>query len=69
MQRPPRLPVTFQLQYMRNNILRKKSKLQDNPKYSAVFINPDEPIEVRRIKGVFRRVANKAKADGKSVSY
>ena len=69
MVKPPPLRVTFQHQYMRDSILRKKSKLLNNPKYSSVYINPDEPIEVRRIKGMFRRIANRAKMDGKSVSY
>ena len=69
MVRPPPLRVSFQFQYMRDSILRKKSKLQDIPKFSTVFINPDEPLEVRRIKGVFRRVAIKAREDGKNVSY
>ena len=69
MLRSPPLRVTFQYQYMRDSILRKKSKLLDIPKFSTVFINPDEPIEVRRVKGIFRRVANRAKAAGKTVSY
>ena len=67
--RPPPLRVSFQYQYQRDNILHKKYKLQDKPKFSMVFINPDEPIEVRQIKGIFRRVANKAREDGKNVTY
>ena len=69
MPRPPPLRVSFQFQYMRDNILRKKSKLQENPQFSTVFINPDEPFEVRRIKGHFRKIAMKVREDGKTVTY
>ena len=66
---PPPLRETFQFQYQRNNILRKRSKLLNKPQFSSVDINPDESIEVRRIKGIFRRIANKAREAGKTVMY
>ena len=46
--------VTFQLNYMRNNPLRKKKDLIKIPKYAKLFINPDEPHEMRRNKGIFQ---------------
>ena len=66
---PPPLRVSFHFQYMRDNILRKKSKLLAKPKFANVFINPDEPLETRRVKGMFRRIAAKAREDGKEVTY
>ena len=38
-------------------------------KYAAIFINADEPADVRRMKGYFRRVAYKAKSLGKDVTF
>ena len=61
--------VTFQLIYMRNHLLRKKKDLALLPRFSNLFINPDEPQEIRRNKGFFRRVAVKARADGRDVVY
>ena len=61
--------VTFQLTYMRDNVLRKKKDLALLPRFADLYINPDEPHEIRRNKGFFRRVAAKARADGKEVTY
>ena len=36
-------------------------------KYATVFINPDEPVEIRRAKAIFRRIGYKARQDGKLV--
>ena len=60
--------VTFQFAYICNNILQRKSNLLKKAKYSSVFINADEPIEVRRKKGIFRRMAQKAREDGKTAT-
>ena len=38
-------------------------------KYQAAYINPDEPIEVRRNKAAFRMIAFKARSDGKTVTF
>ena len=42
------------------NLLRRKSKLADHVKFANMFVSPDEPIEQRRVRGIFRRVAQKA---------
>ena len=64
--RPPPVLVTFEQLHVRSGLLRQKSKLIDFPKFATVFINPDEPIEVRRNKATFRKIAFKARQDGKS---
>ena len=61
--------VTFQQIYMRDKIMRKKKTLFSMPKFATIFINPDEPPEIRRNKGIFRRVSAKARSDGKDVLY
>ena len=67
--RPIPVRVTFQHNYMRDKILRNKKTLIGIPKYSTTFINPDETQEARRNKGIFRRIAMKARTDGKEVVY
>ena len=65
--RPPQVLVSFEQLHVRSALLRLKSKLANIPKYATVFINPDEPIEVRRNKATFRKIAFKARQDGKTV--
>ena len=65
---PPPVRISFEYTYQRNNLLRRKSKLSDLTKFAEIFVNPDEPIEQRRLRGVFRRIAAKARADGKEVT-
>ena len=65
--RPPPVLVTFAQLRIRSALLRNKVRLFDIEKYAKVFINLDEPIEVRRFKAVFRRVGYRARMDGKSV--
>ena len=65
--RPPPILITFTQFHVRSAILRNKSKLVNYPKFATVFVNPDEPIETRRAKAVFRRIGYLAKQDGKSV--
>ena len=65
--RPPPVRVTFEYVYQRNNMLRRKSKLAGKDRFAEIYINPDEPIEMRRIRGLFRRIAFKARAVGKDV--
>ena len=61
--------VTFHLSYMRDKLLRVKKDLITLPRFANLFINPDEPHEVRRNKGIFRRIAAKAREDGQNVVY
>ena len=65
--RPPPALVTFDQLHIRSAILRKKASLIDSEKYSSIFINLDEPVEIRRAKAVFRRIGYKAKQDGRNV--
>ena len=67
--RPPPLLVSFVQQHVRVALLRKKHTLTNIKKYKEVYINPDEPIDIRRNKATFRRVAYKARFDGKSVFF
>ena len=60
--KPPPILVTFEQQHVRTAILRNNYK-----RYSTIFVNADEPMEVRRAKAVFRRVGYLAKQDGKTV--
>ena len=65
--KPLPILVTFAQLHIRSAILRRKYKLANLTKFSSVFINPDEPVETRRAKAVFRRVGYQARKDGKSV--
>ena len=66
---PPPLLVTCNQQHVRLGLLQQKFRLANIEKYCKVFINPDEPIEVRRNKASFRKIAAKARSDGKTVIY
>ena len=65
--KPPPVRVTFEYNYPRDNLLRRKWKLGDHVRFANMYVNPDEPIGQRRIRGLFRKVAYKARADGKDV--
>ena len=65
--KPPPVRVTFDYTYQRNNMLRNKSNLAGRENFENIYINPDDPIEMRRMRGIFRKVAYKARADGKEV--
>ena len=65
--KPPPILVTFAQTHIRSALLRNKYKLQNHQKFATVFVNLDEPVETRRAKAIFRRVAFLAKQDGKSV--
>ena len=66
--KPAPVLITFAQYHVRSAILRKKYKLANTVKYVTVFINLDEPIEVRRAKAVFRRIGYQARLDGKNVT-
>ena len=67
--KPTPVRVTFQQIYIRDKIMRKKVDLANFPRFATTYINPDEPPEVRRTKGTFRRIATIARADGQEVTY
>ena len=66
--KPAPILITFEQHHVRSAILRKKYKLAATEKYASVYINMDEPIEVRRAKAVFRRIGYQARLDGRSVT-
>ena len=65
--KPPPVLVAFNQLHVRSALLRLKPKLGTIPRYVSVFINPYEPIEFRRNKATFRKIAYKAQQDGKIV--
>ena len=65
--KPPPVRVTFEYTYQRNNMLRRKANLMNHERFAQIFVSPDEPIEMRRIRGLFRKVAYRARAAGKEV--
>ena len=67
-QQPP-VRVTFELICMRDNLLKKKSTLVSKAKFASIYINPDEPLDVRRMKGMFRQIAYLARRDGLDVTF
>ena len=67
--KPGPVVVNFVHAHLRDRILRKKIDLKDMAKYQEIYVNPDEPLEVRRQKARFRRIAYLARQDGLSVSY
>ena len=65
--KPPPVRVTFEYSYQRDNFLRRKHKLATLEKFAEMFVNQDEPLEMRRMRGIFRKIAYRARADGKEV--
>ena len=66
--RPPPILVSFDRPFLRNNFLRRKYDLAKIEKYSEVYINADEPTEIRRRKGLYRRIAAAARSAGETVT-
>ena len=65
--RPPPVLVSFVHPFLRDSFLRNKFNLPKTEKYSDIYINADEPTDVRRRNGLYRRVAAAAREDGKLV--
>ena len=65
--RAPPILVAFNRPFLRNNFLRRKYDLAKVDKYSGVYLNADEPMETRRLKGLLRRVATAARSAGETV--
>ena len=64
---PVLLTVTRVL--LRDMILQKKTDLRVAPGMGSIFINADEPLDIRRNKSILRRVAYNAKNAGKNVDF
>ena len=67
--RPRPVRVVFEQYFMRDKVMKKKGVLATKVKYTTIFVNADEPADIRRTKGFFRRVAYKAKTLGKEVNF
>ena len=67
--KPGPVVVTFVHAHLRDAILRNKVDLNVIQRYKSVYVNPDEPLDVRRQKARFRRIAYLARQDGHVVSY
>ena len=66
--RLPPVLVSFNRPYLRNNFLRRKYDLTKFPRFSDVYINADEPAEIRRRKGLYRCIATAARSAGETMS-
>ena len=67
--KPGPLLVSFEHPHVRDAFLRNKHKLLGNAIYNQVWVNADEPFEVRRLKSRFRRIAYLAKQKDIPVYY
>ena len=61
--------VTMTRAVLRDNILKNKAALMDDPDMTSVFINADETKEVRIAKSILRKTAYNAKQDNVEVEY
>ena len=66
---PGPVVVTFVHAHLRDMILRNKVNLNGMDKYKSIYVNPDEPMDIRRRKAKFRRIAYLARLNGQTVSY
>ena len=64
---PGPVSVCFTRISIRDNILKKKFNLRQVEGMSDVYVNPDEPVEVRRAKAILRKTAANAKRAGEDV--
>ena len=59
--------VCFYRITIRDNILKKKLNLRKVDGMSDVYVNPDEPVEIRRAKAILRKTAGNARRNGEEV--
>ena len=67
--RPGPVLVCFVHAHIRDKFLKKKKDLMGIDEYAEVWVKADETLEVRRLKAEFRRIAFKARAQGKEVRF
>ena len=65
--KPGPVNVTLSRALLRDTILRKKNGLKDVPAMQGIFINADEPLEVRKGKSILRKIARNVKSMGESI--
>ena len=67
--RPGPVLFCFVYAHIRDNFLKCKRDLKGSEKYSDIWIKADEPLETRRLKAEFRRIAYRARSKGESVYF
>ena len=67
--KPGPVLVTISRTVLRDSILMKKGGLMQIGAMKSVFINADEPLEVRRAKSVLRKVARVTKQQGIEIEF
>ena len=67
--KPGPVLLTLSRIVLRDNILCKKGDLQACPGLNTIFVNADEPIEVRRAKSFLRKASYHARRLGEVVSF
>ena len=68
-QKPALMLVSFTHTHIHDSYLRNKHILKGNSKYDGIWINADEPMEVRRLKSRYRRIAYLARQEGETVYF
>ena len=67
--RPAPLLVGFANARVHDDFLRKKRVLKGSERYDGIWINPDETLEVRKLKSIFRKIAYRVRQDGKEAYF
>ena len=67
--RPAPVKVTFVQFHIRDKVMKRKAGLATKDKYATIYINAEEPADVRRINVFFRRITYKASIQGKEVPF
>ena len=67
--RPGPVSVTLTRAILRDNMLRKKGDLQKVEEFKGIFVNADEPIQIRKAKLFLRKAAFQAKKQGENVLF
>ena len=62
--RPGPVVATFSRVILRDSIITKKAGLRDAEGMSNIFVNADEPLQVRRAKAMLRKAAYMARGEG-----
>ena len=67
--KPGPVLLTLARNVLRDTILKKKGNLGNTPGFDGVFINADEPFEVRRAKSFLRKAAYHGRKQGENVLF
>ena len=67
--RPAPLLVGFANARVHDDFLKKKRILKGSERYDSIWINPDESLEVRKLKSIFRKIAYRVRQDGQQAYF